>query len=374
MKFLVTGGRSPYTLDLIRSLYRQGHEVISVEFFHGHLSYFSNAILKNYIITSPVKNFKKFEYELIEIIRSEKVDMVIPTCEEVFHLARIQHKIKEHCKPFFEEISALEKFHHKNHFINGLKERSMVFPKTLSFDKYDGELKGKDVILKKKFSRFGTEVINTHESKLESHKIENKSEWIIQEFVEGKELSIFCILFEGQLQVVSSYEKNYCFSGGPCIYFENRNDELVFGWVNQYFKDSSHTGFFAFDLILKDNLLYAIECNPRCTSGVHLVTHLNEFSHLFINKRTDRVKVLEDKYMLEIPMILSVFSYITSFSKWYNDFRSAKDVIRDRADLLPFIFQAYTFIYFLFVSLVKQVSFEKATTIDIEYSGEKTLP
>ena len=94
MKILVTGGRSPYTLELIRLLGKSGHEVISVEFLPIYLSQFSKYLSKKFQIGSPVYNFSRFQAELLKIIDQEKIDLILPTCEEIFYISKLKNIIQ----------------------------------------------------------------------------------------------------------------------------------------------------------------------------------------------------------------------------------------------------------------------------------------
>jgi len=82
-KILLTGARSLFTLDLARQLHAQGHAVYAAESSHHHVCRFSNAISKHFIVPRPRFQPKEFVDSLVSVVEKEKIDMVIPSFEEI---------------------------------------------------------------------------------------------------------------------------------------------------------------------------------------------------------------------------------------------------------------------------------------------------
>lgn len=369
MNILVTGGRSPYTLELIRLFGKAGHRVVAVEFFSFHLSQYSKYVSQNFRISSPNMNFEKFEDELMNILKSQKIDIVIPTCEEIFHLAKIKRKIEAYSTLFAEDFGILKELHSKHKFIEMLKRKNLLYPKSFIWSEYKNELSKKKIILKKNYSRFASNIHILNEAELGSLKIENKEEWLIQEFIEGKEASLYVVLIKGHICAYSCYLKDYSIGGGATLLFKHFEHENILRWIQDFFKGSTLTGHFSFDTILdRDMNVYPIECNPRGTSGIHLFHDQIDFINCFFNKTSTMTPKSSTQSMLGLAMLIYGLS-LKNLKSWSKDFASAKDVIYSYDDLKPFFTQFITFTYFVMLAILKRKKVIEVTTLDIEYNG-----
>ena len=84
---LFTGGRAPATLELARAFHRASHMVFMAESLRGHLSEPSNALAENFLVPPPRQQTSAFLDTLESIVCENKIDLLIPTCEEVFYVA-----------------------------------------------------------------------------------------------------------------------------------------------------------------------------------------------------------------------------------------------------------------------------------------------
>ena len=116
MNILLTGGRAPATLDLARAFHRAGHLVFMAESLRGHLSQPSNAIKANFVVPAPRQETEAFLFGLKKIIEENQIDLLIPTCEEVFHIAKGRDELP--CRVFAESIQKLDQVHNKWIFFN----------------------------------------------------------------------------------------------------------------------------------------------------------------------------------------------------------------------------------------------------------------
>ena len=85
---LITGSRAPATLFLIRKLSKAGYNIFVAESCDYFLGKYSIYVKQNYKITAPNTNFEQFMAEIIKIVQKEKIDLIIPTCEEIFHISK----------------------------------------------------------------------------------------------------------------------------------------------------------------------------------------------------------------------------------------------------------------------------------------------
>lgn len=365
MKILITGGRSPYTLELIRLFGKQGYEVYLLEYIKLNLSQYSNYLSKSFIITAPNSDFDKFKTEFIEIIESQSFDLVIPTCEDIFQYAQFKDEIAQYSTPFFEDISILNTFHNKFDFNQKVKAKGLKVPKTWKLRQYQNQLANKKLVLKREFSRFGTDIriIDNEQGQWP----DPSEDWIVQEFIEGQEASIFALLKDGKITAFSCYQKQYAVEGAT-ILFKSYCEPLFKKWLEALFKNETLSGQFSFDIIVKDKQIFPLECNPRLTSGIHLFSDQPGMVEAFFNPAHYCEPTGKQQYMIGLAMLVYKFN-LKNFKSWWKDFRKSKDIFYDRNDIKPFFTQFVSFGYFVIQAILKRKSPVEVTTLDFEYNG-----
>ena len=128
MNILLTGGRAPAALELARAFHRAGHTVFMAESLRGHLSQPSNAIKANFVVPAPRQDGDAFIVALKKIIEENKIDLLIPTCEEIFHIAMRRDELP--CTVFAEPINKLDQLHNKWEFISTAVDYGLSIPET----------------------------------------------------------------------------------------------------------------------------------------------------------------------------------------------------------------------------------------------------
>ncbi len=76
------------TLELARLFARAGHRVLMAESLPWHLSRLARAVAANFRVPPPRQDPAGFTRALAEIARREGVDLLVPTCEEIYTVAR----------------------------------------------------------------------------------------------------------------------------------------------------------------------------------------------------------------------------------------------------------------------------------------------
>ena len=121
----------------------------------------------------------------------------------------------------------------------------------------------------------------------------------------------------------------------------------------------------SFDFIEKNGKYYVIECNPRATSGAHLLA--NNLAEIFF----DAQLIEKPKFLakgLKLPILINKPSLI--FSK---SFHSIRDVLFDSNDMMPMFMQVISIFEIIILAWREKLSLLEATTYDIEWNGEKAL-
>lgn len=377
-RVLFTGGRAPVTLDLVRSFSEAGHIVYVADSINRHLARSSNNVKKSFTIRSPVGTYDQFIQDLQQIIREYKIDLLIPTCEEVFHIAKGKKDLEKECVIFCEDLSVLHQFHHKYDFIQVVKAKGLPVPQTYlvqteaEYKTALGELKS-DVVIKPVYSRFGTRVEFLKKSKSNVKERQFRpGMYVLQEEIKGKTICNYSILYEGKLMASANYKVNYTAGKGAAIQFQHITHQGIRAWLEKFFQNSKMTGQFAFDFIeTETGEIYVIECNPRATSGVHLFQHLNiSDSFLGLNK-----EILEPLPTTNRMIGLAMLFYgirSESFVSFLRTCLKSKDIIWSIKDLKPFFYQFYTYFEIISLSRKLNISVMEASTVDIEWNGDES--
>jgi hypothetical protein len=112
---------------------------------------------------------------------------------------------------------------------------------------------------------------------------------LVQQRIRGPHRSSFTVAIHG-VPVATSVYKGNVFSGTVACAFE-RDDASpqVAAWAERFVRETGHHGFLSLDFILDDEgTPHAIECNPRVTSGVH-VLDTRAIAEVVLHERTDGV-------------------------------------------------------------------------------------
>ncbi|MFD1884533.1 hypothetical protein ACFSC9_03275 [Paenibacillus wenxiniae] len=165
-RILVTGGRAPVALEWCRLLHAAGHEVYVAESFPQPLCRYSNTVRRCYVVPAPRQQPGAFLQELQRIVEKERIDVLLPTCEEIFHIAAGQEHLSAEVQVISPTIAQLHRLHHKGDFIKLVRAAGLAVPETVLLeDAQQWEQtqrcaweKGTAIVLKPAYSRFASQV------------------------------------------------------------------------------------------------------------------------------------------------------------------------------------------------------------------------
>ncbi len=376
---LLTGGRAPATLHLSRLLFKEGHKIIIAESMRHHICKFSKSVFISEQVSSPRLEAKKYIEELKNIIKKYSIDILIPTCEEIFYIAKNLDSLSELCYVFVDkQPDLIFSLHNKFESTKILGKFGISVPDTLFFTSID-MLKNFSLqrkIVKPVYSRFGSKVrIIKNEKDLIGLKISEDNPWILQEYIKGQQFSTYSIVRDGKVLAHTAYLAKHTIGLGTNISFTYYKHLESFNFIKNFVEKNNFTGQLAFDFIEdKRGKTFFIECNPRLTSGIHLFNYSNNISSTFFNKTNNIIFPQKStETMLGLPMLIYGLRSIRSWKKfieWIKTFLSSKDVVFSFEDILPFFYQFYLYFLIKVVAVRKRISILEATTIDIEWNGD----
>ena len=125
-RILITGGRAPAALDLARKFDATGHTVFAADSAPWMVCGASRAVQDSFRLPEPKHHPYDFALELARIIERERIDVVVPTCEEVFYVGRFKTLLSERARVFCPDLDILRSLHSKWEFAS-LVEREAGF-------------------------------------------------------------------------------------------------------------------------------------------------------------------------------------------------------------------------------------------------------
>jgi predicted ATP-grasp superfamily ATP-dependent carboligase len=378
MNILLTGGRAPASLELARAFHRAGHTVFMAESLRGHLSQPSNAIKANFVVPAPRWDGDAFIAALKKIIEENKVDLLIPTCEEVFHIAAKREELP--CIVFTESITKLDQLHNKWTFVINAVEHGLSIPETMLVTSIDTLFHAyahwQELVLKPAYSRFAARTLILPSLKQASSTLTFgvNTSWVAQGYLRGTEFCTYSICHDGHITAHTAYPSTFTAGQGATIVFQHIDHPAIFQWVKAFVARNHFTGQIAFDFMQTPNgQIYALECNPRATSGVHLLASHPLFVEAFINPLMDCITPIDNSsHMLSTAML--IYGLPAAFKKnnvkqWAKAFFTSNDVILDFKDPIPFLLQFRSLFSYMKLAREKGISPLEASTFDIEWNG-----
>jgi len=333
-------------------------------------------------VPAPNVECEAFLAALIKLVQREKIDVLIPTCEEIFFVAQGLERLYPYCRVLCPPFEQLARLHSKWEFIQSASQAGLPVPETHLFTASSDlhqflQEHGTSFVLKPVFSRFASKVVfaDTMVDQSELLSITPIYPWVAQRRIDGEAFCTYSIADEGRLLAHAVYSVNYRAGVGSCVYFAPVEHAAIDAWITRFLQHERFSGQIAFDIIVTpDGTVYPIECNPRATSGLHLFQQEQPL-HRVLLASDDSLEqplrpLLTNRAMIAIAML--VYGLPGSWTKlrvWLRDFLHARDVVFDWCDLLPFLLQPLLLWYNWKESRRLGISLLEFSTHDIEWNG-----
>ncbi|MGE3631041.1 MAG: hypothetical protein AB7P00_14150 [Sandaracinaceae bacterium] len=379
MRILLTGARAPVTLELARGFFAAGHDVFVADSFGPHLLRGSRAVRRSYRVPAPRADVdaRGFAEGLRDVIRKEAIELLVPTCEEVFHVARRLDVLAPQTRVLAMPIERLGPLHDKHAFAERTRAAGVDAPATerVTDPARLAQLvreRGSELVIKPAYSRFASHaIVGPRDARV--GEVSERRPWVSQERLTGRPIATFSVAHEGRLTLHADYALEV--TAGPragegsAILFRPTGDPRVLGWVDAFVRRERFTGQVAFDLfdVLGRGLL-AIECNPRATSGAHLFRDDPRMPRAYLDPESPLATPRADaSAMLGFPMFL--YGPRQLGADFVTTFRRARDVAWDARDPLATLAQIGTAAELVRRAITHRVSPLEASTVDIEWNG-----
>ncbi len=199
-----------------------------------------------------------------------------------------------------------------------------------------------------------------------------------QDYIAGRQVCTYSVAHSGRLTVHSAYHAEFTFGPGAAIVFAALDHPASRAWVEAFVRAEGFTGQIAFDFIeTPDGRLFAIECNPRTTSGVHLFADDPRFPPAFLGEaasllqpRRGRASMYAVLMAAQLPRSLRSWGQLR---RWADAFLGGRDVFFRADDPAPFLGQFASFAVLRGRARRNRVSLVEASTLDIEWNGDESF-
>ena len=376
---IITGTRAPAALDLARLFAAAGWRVVGADRLRWPISRLSKAFVRHHRLPWARDDHRVFADHLAKLIDLEKADLLLPTCEEAFFIARHKKRLASMCDVACHDFETMARLHDKSRLAEVAGGLGVDVPETYRAENRQGlenalERLGTDVVLKPSYSRFASKaLIRPNAQKILQVQPSAAVPWACQRFVAGEEFCTYAVANQGRLTAFAAYRPAHRVGKGSGILFEPANLPEVEAFSARFAERHALHGQFAFDMILsQDGRWHVIECNPRATSGVHLFKPQDGLPDAFLGNGEARPSggpppmVGLAMLLIGLPRALASGRLKSAVGDW----RRGQDAVGRPGDRGPTITQWLALAEGLLLAARYRCSPLAATTVDTEWNGE----
>lgn len=345
----MVGVRSPVALELVRQLHFHGLEVEAADFLHFPLGRFSCRIQRYHRLPSPRWHTPAFQ-EAVAQLMNRSYSAVFACNEEIFWMSGCVEGV-------WDRLEVLEKLHRKDAFIQLLEQLGLPAPATMPLENWMGSPEG--VVLKRVYSRFGESTwLDPDQALLERRR--GEPGWLVQRKLSGPQICFTGFAWKGELLCGCCYQSRWgqlrgASHGGAGLYFEKCAAPDLQNQARRLVAGLGFSGPLGLDFVGG----VAVECNPRWTSGIHLLDLTPVLAALDLPNRPGWLT--RSRAQLAAAMVLR--------AGFTRDFWRARDVIWNVQDRGPALAQPLALAELLWRAKRQKISLSQAMTWDIEWNG-----
>lgn len=281
MRLLITSSRMPFALDAIRKLGEGRHDVFACDSYSSSPGSHSKFLQAHFTTASATEDPAGFVDDVERICRENEIELLLPMFEEVFYLAAQHDRLSAATRLYAPPFRTLAQVHDKGTFQELCDRLEIHTPQTVVAHSSE-ELKGAierfpRYFARAAFSRGGVGLLtNTgplagHLSPEDAHPTE-ANPWLVQEFVDGPMQCTYSALHETRVASHMSYRAPRQWEHSTGIQFLSVDASDTLPIVERLGGELGWDGQMSLDFVDTDDGLVMIECNPRPTDGLLLMT------------------------------------------------------------------------------------------------------
>lgn len=373
-RVLITGARAPAAVDIARDFRAAGLEVHMADCAPSRMARLSRAVTAVHTYPSPVRHPEGFRHAVLDLAERLKPVLIVPACEETFHLAKLSPKPALFQPP----AETLRRLHDKGEFAALCVSAGLPVPETHAIERWEDIPPFRDPpgrwIFKARFSRFGEGTLKEPTA----HDLKRVGPgWIVQRRIVGREISFYAAARSGAVTAFAAYESDWRLPGGACLTFDSVDSSLdgsLFAIAAALAAATRMTGQFGCDVIVDAaGQPWLVECNPRATSGAHLLVGDGGLARAMLGCADPPARAVQGS--LHLLPAFATFGLATAMrerrlGQWASQIRAGRDVAGRAGDRAPFWGASMDGLAFVRAARRRGTSTAAATTADIEWNGE----
>lgn len=375
---LITGARAPVALHLARLLDGAGRRVVLADSPARPIAAVSKACARYHRLPPPRFEPEAYAEAVEALIRVEGIDLVIPTCEEVFYLALAWRGRAMPAQLLAPDIEQLAKVHNKHAFIRLAEGLGLAVPETTLLSSRDDleAVRGysRELVFKPVWSRFASHVLlRPTPDFLDAVTPSPAVPWVAQRFIDGDEISAYAAAREGRLKALALYRSLYRAGKGAGIFFERVEDQAARELVERIVAGTSWTGQISFDLMREaSGRVLPLECNPRAVSGLHFFRDAARFADATLDDGPEVIPDVIAPQTVRLAMcIYGLRAALRSgaLAHFRKAMREGQELLDWSGDPAPVKAQWPALAEIAGVAWRQGISLQAASTRDIEWNG-----
>jgi hypothetical protein len=277
----VTSSRMPFALDAIRKLGERGHQVYASDSYAASPGSHSRYLAGHFTTASPSDDPARFAGDVERIAAENQIELILPMFEEVFYLAAQHDRLSAVTRLYAPPFRTLAQVHDKGTFQELCDRLEIRTPRTVlahsQAELTDAIERFSKFFARAAFSRGGVGLC-TNTGPLAGHlapedcRPTEANPWLVQEFVDGPMHCTYSTLHDGEVATHMSYRAPRQWEHSTGIQFLSVDPGDTLPTVERLGSELGWDGQMSLDFIDTANGPVMIECNPRPTDGVLLMT------------------------------------------------------------------------------------------------------
>ena len=378
-RVMILGARAPVALDHARRFAAQGWTVSVADSISCRISGWSRSVARSLRLPPARAGLKAYASALNRLITTHRIDLVVPTCEESFYLARIVERLPAGVRVAVGEFATMRALHSKWEFLGLASGCGAHVPESCRVEtvaQARGWAQHAPVVLKPEFSRFGVHVrLHPDGIAADAPAFEVPGSWIVQRFHRGRELCSYSIADAGRLLAHASYRPAYRIHSSSSYFFAPCDSPGIRSFVEKLVHKTQYTGQISFDWVEQDDgQVIVLECNPRAISGVHLFSIDDALPGALAGTAASCVVPSHRGPRMLGAIMLGAGGYQAirsgKVADWWRDYRQAADAIAVPGDRWPLAGGVVDLACHAGFALRSRCSLRQAATQDIEWDGQ----
>lgn len=373
---MITGARAPVALHLARLFAADSHAVILADSQAWPLARATR--FATYVrLPSPNRDLKAYGQAVVDACHTHRIDLIIPTCEEVLYLAAARDLLGFGIPLWAKPFEDLKRVHNKFTFSRLAQSGPVTAPDThLLTSRADlNQVPAGDCIFKPVWSRFGDRVlIRPDAATLAALTPSEADPWVAQAWLPGEELCVHAVTHHGACVAHQAYRPLWRAGDdkGAGVAVAPVTDDDISAFVHNFVAHQAWHGHVSFDF-RRDarGRLYVIECNPRATTGAHLFATGDHLPAAMLDGQATRAS---GQKALSVPLAMLIYALPQALktgrlARWRHDMTRMGNLLSDPNDRATWPYELMALGEIMAGALVTGQGLKATATADIEWNG-----